>query len=97
MISFKESIYEWITFKNGMRFVVSSLIGKEWGFSFLPDSKTIDSFDKEEQVKAIEESLKKGVPNLAKFLHYSSAHPAAGITFELNRYDIVDEIQKLIK
>ena len=83
---------------DGMNYVVGVFTDRQGiAIQFLPDSKTLDKFSKNEQVDKIMDKLKKGMPDFTSTLWFESGNPAAGLIFRVNTYDLGDVIAKAIK
>lgn len=64
---------------------------------FLPDSKTLDSFSKNEMVDVIKAKLDKAMPQFASALWFAIDNQAAGLNFKLDTYKLGEIITKAIK
>jgi hypothetical protein len=86
-----------ITF-NKMSFTVSAFNDtRGLCLQFIPDSKTLDGFPTTEQVAAITERLKKGMPQFASLLYFETDNQAAGLVFRVNPYELTEVITKAMK
>lgn len=83
---------------DGMNYVIGVFTDRQGiAVQFIPDSKTLDSFSKNEQVEKILDKLKKGMPEFASTLWFESGNGAAGLVFRVNTFDLGDLIAKAIK
>lgn len=83
---------------NDMTFIMSMITdSRSLYLQFIPNSNTLDSFNKTEQVRAIENLLKKKIPELADTMWYQSGHQGAGLVFKLSVYGIISMIEKKLK
>ena len=64
---------------------------------FIPDSKTMNDTSENEQVGAITERLKKGMPEFASSVSYQSGSDAAGLVFRVDPYALSEVITKAMK
>ena len=83
---------------DGMNYVIGVFTDRQGiAVQFIPDSKTLDGFSKNEQVEKILDKLKKGMPEFASTLWFESGNGAAGLVFRVNTFDLGDLIAKAIK
>jgi hypothetical protein len=96
--TYHEFLNEARTSFNGMNFQFS-VINDTRGMSlqFIPDSKTLEKFSKNEQVDTITEKLKKGMPEFTSSLSFQSGSDAAGLVFRIDPYTLADVITKAMK
>ena len=102
MKTFKEYLNEGfvnegkVTFGK-MKFTVSSSVDRQGLLvHFIPDSKTLDSYTKEEQVESIQTQLARVFPELWKSLQIDRNSHAAGLTFRLDSFGFADFLTKEI-
>jgi hypothetical protein len=98
MKSFLETINESSKFStNGFTFtIMGSQDSKGSYISFLPDSKTVDSFSKDEMASFID----KYFNNMEFFrdcMTWDKSHPAAGLVFRINAGYLADSLLKEFK
>jgi hypothetical protein len=83
---------------NGNAFVVNTFYDKQGlCLSFIPYSKVLDTYSKNEIVEMIQDILKKRVPELAEMFWFESGHDSAGLTFRLNTTTFTEYIEKKLK
>ena len=104
MKTFKEYKDEGFAFVNEgkvsfgkMKFTTSASVDRQGVFvQFIPDSKTLDSYSKDEQIESIQTQLARVFPEMWKSLKYDSTSHAAGLTFRLDTYSFSDYLTKEI-
>lgn len=83
---------------NKMSFTVSAFNDtRGLCLQFIPDSKTLNDFSKNEQSAGITERLKKGMPEFASLLNFETDNQAAGLVFRVNPYELTEVITKAMK
>ena len=87
----------WVSFE-GMKFM-STIFNDPRGMAiqFMPDSKTLDKFSKNEQVETVLARLKKNMPEFASTLWHEQGNQAAGLIFRVDIFELNDIIIKAIK
>ena len=64
---------------------------------FIPDSKTLDKFSKNEMVDSIKAKLTSAMPKFADSLYFAIDNAAAGLSFRVDTFELSEIITKAIK
>jgi hypothetical protein len=80
------------------KYTISPIMsGTKFGFSFIGDSTTIESKNKQEQADEVLSSIRKFNKDLADSLDYKRDHEAAGVVFILNQYNMISFLENNMK
>jgi hypothetical protein len=98
MKSFSEALNEGRLAIGNMNFTIVPINdSKGLAVSFIPDGKTLDMSTKNEQVDAIQKVLIKKLPFLADALIFEIGNDSAGLVFRLDKYSLIEKIEKSLK
>lgn len=99
MKSFTEAINEGKVTINGMNFAVNVFNDRNRGMiiQFIPDSKTLDTASKNEQVEAITDKINKKLPMFKDIVWYEISNESAGLNFRINTISFGEMIEKALK
>ena len=83
---------------SGGNYIISPvMMNNKIAFSFIGDSKTVDSKTKGEIASDIQNSLRKLDKQLAEVFVYDEYNDAAGVVFKMDPYGMIEYLEKKLK